>query len=425
VVDLDALDQRIAERAEAAFTFLERLVAAPSVVGGEQEAQEVVAAELERLRFAVERLQVPETIATDPAAGVPQQAYAGRYDLVARRGSAGAELQLGGHVDVVPADEPILWAADPFAPVRKDGWLHGRGAGDMKGGFAMGVLALDALDAVAPELVDQRLSFVSAIEEECTGNGTLALLRAGAVPAAAVLLEPTGLELLLGGVGVMWFEIAVAGHAAHAESADRAVNAVDPALTLLEALRELEAELNADVDDPLLRDITHPYNLNVGTFRAGDWPSSVPGIARLGVRLAYPRAWTPDQAEQRLRSAVAAAAAADPWLAEHPPAVRCTGFRAEGYALGTDDPLAVAVAEAHERAHGTRPRALVLASTTDARFYLNQFGVPCLCYGPRVRNIHGIDESVELASVVDGARTLARLVAAWAERHAPGAGDGA
>src|SRR5215475_8902970 len=82
VVDSDALDERIAERAEAAFTFLERLVGAPSVVGAEREAQEVVAAELQRLGFAVERLEVPERIATDPAAGVPQHAYAGRYDLV-------------------------------------------------------------------------------------------------------------------------------------------------------------------------------------------------------------------------------------------------------------------------------------------------------------------------------------------------------
>jgi acetylornithine deacetylase len=54
-----------------------------------------------------------------------------------------------------------------------------------------------------------------------------------------------------------------------------------------------------------------------------------------------------------------------------------------------------------------------MGSTTDARFYLNQFGVPALCYGPRVRNIHGIDEAVELQSIVDGARTLARFLIDW------------
>jgi Peptidase family M20/M25/M40 len=49
----------------------------------------------------------------------------------------------------------------------------------------------------------------------------------------------------------------------------------------------------------------------------------------------------------------------------------------------------------------------------DARYYCNQFAVPTLCYGPRARNIHGVDEAVELASIVDGARVLARLLAAW------------
>jgi acetylornithine deacetylase len=80
---------------------------------------------------------------------------------------------------------------------------------------------------------------------------------------------------------------------------------------------------------------------------------------------------------------------------------------------GLDPPLAVAVADAHERVNGSRPRAVVLGSTSDARYYCNQFAVPALCYGPRARNIHGVDEAVELASIVAGARVLARLLAAW------------
>ena len=43
---------------------------------------------------------------------------------------------------------------------------------------------------------------------------------------AVVLLEPTGLDLLLGGVGVLWVEISIDGVPAHAEAADRAVNPV-------------------------------------------------------------------------------------------------------------------------------------------------------------------------------------------------------
>jgi acetylornithine deacetylase len=64
----------------------------------------------------------------------------------------------------------------------------------------------------------------------------------------------------------------------------------------------------------------------------------------------------------------------------------------------------------------------VLGSTTDARYYLNQFGQPALAYGPTARSIHAPDEAVELASIVRGARTLARfIVRFFADGGLPGA----
>ncbi len=114
--------------------------------------------------------------------------------------------------------------------------MTGRGAGDMKGGFAMGVLAVAALRRAMPGALSGELSFLSVIEEECTGNGTLAACHAGVLGDAAVLLEPTGLGLLLGGVGVLWAEIEIAGVPAHAEAADRAVNPVRFLPLILQAL---------------------------------------------------------------------------------------------------------------------------------------------------------------------------------------------
>jgi acetylornithine deacetylase len=58
----------------------------------------------------------------------------------------------------------------------------------------------------------------------------------------------------------------------------------------------------------------------------------------------------------------------------------------------------------------------VLGSTTDARYYLNQFGIPALAYGPRARDIHAADEAVELASIVRGAKTLARFIVGFFAR---------
>ncbi|MGH3276681.1 MAG: ArgE/DapE family deacylase [Streptosporangiaceae bacterium] len=408
------VDRAIEAGAGAAFAFLEKLVAAPSVVGHEAGAQEIVAAELAHLGFAVSRVPVPAQTATQAPGGVAQASYEGRHNVLGRiNPGSGPSLLLNGHIDVAPV-QPSLWSSDPFTPTIADGWMTGRGAGDMKGGFAMALLAIAALRAAAPCALTGELSFVSVIEEECTGNGTLAACQAGVLGDAVVILEPTGLDLLLGGVGVLWVEITIDGVSAHAEAAHRTVNPVCFVPAILDALADLAAELRASPPDPAFSEVTNPYNVNVGSLTAGNcWPSSVPGQVRLGVRVGYPRHQTSEEAFERVREVVLAAAARDSWLAEHPPSVRQSGFRAEGYLLSTDHPLADAMADAHEWARGVSPERKVVGSTTDARYYINQAGRPALAYGPRALGIHAANEAVELASIVDGARTLARFIARY------------
>lgn len=410
--DATRIDDVIARRAEAAFGFLERLVAAPSTVGQEAGAQAVVAEELDRLGFTVWRIPVPASIADDPAAGVPQVPYTGRHDVYGVTGDDSTpRLLLNGHVDVVPARDTDLWSCDPFVPVRRDGWLYGRGAGDMKCGFAMASLALDGLRGAGIDLPGP-LGFLSAIEEECTGHGTLAAGRAGVLGDNVLLMEPTGLDILVAGIGILWIEIEVGSAGGHAEVADRSGNPVRSLGRLIAALRRFEERMNAENPDPVFAAIPHPYNVNVGRICSGDWTSSVPARALASIRVGFPRFWSPAQAEEAVREVIFTEAAEDPWLAEHPPVVRPSGFRAEGYALDPDHPLVATVAAAHKAAHGTTPSPYAIGSTTDARFYLNQFNRPALCYGPNVRNMHGVDEAVELASIVAGARTLARVIPA-------------
>ena len=68
----DAVDAAILAGSEAAFAFLEALIAAPSTVGAERRAQGIVAAELDRLGFGVSFLPVP----AQTAAGAPGGARA-------------------------------------------------------------------------------------------------------------------------------------------------------------------------------------------------------------------------------------------------------------------------------------------------------------------------------------------------------------
>ncbi len=414
------VDDAITASTERAFRLLETLVAEPSVIGNEFGAQEVFANALVAAQFEITRLEIPTEIGDDPAAGVPRLSYAGRYDVIGRRGTPGVgrSLVINGHMDVVPAEDASRWSSAPFEPTRVDGWLVGRGAGDMKAGFAAGLLAIWALDQADPGWLTGSLSIVSVIEEEATGNGTLAAGRAGYSGEAALLLEPTDLEILLGGIALIWVSVELEGRAGHAEAALASVNPIRAVSSIVDALLVLETEMNADhrdgpVRDPAFADIEHPYNVNIGKVNAGDWASSVPSVARLEVRIGHPRHWSSEEAFERVRSAVLAAAAGDEWFAERPPLVALSGYRAERYFQNPQAEIVGALSRAHEAVHTAPPPLVTIGSTTDARFYLNQFGVPAVAYGPRTRNMHGTDEAVELASIVECARVVARFLREW------------
>ena len=402
---IDAAVERLSQRA---FAFLDSLVRERSLPGDETGAERVLAAELERIGLAVERVPYPVGIERDPAAGTGSAVYTDRSIVVGRLGPGGpGTLLLNGHLDVVPAGDERLWSSPPFVPHVRDGWMTGRGAGDMKAGLAMATLALEALLSVDPDARSTSIALVGAIEEERSGNGTLASIRAGIVGDAAVIVEPTDLCILTSGIGVLWCEVEVFAAAGHALAAGPSMGALSSALPVIEELRALEDELNAPPGP------VH-HSLNIGTLAAGDWQSTIPDTARVGCRIGFPRSMPIADAVARVETAVGRAGARA--SAPRPPAVRWNGFRAEGYDLDAGDPLVVALAAAHRSVHGEPPAVTGTAGTTDARFYRNQLGIPAVCYGPRVENMHAADERVELASIVAGARVLARFLDSWGTR---------
>lgn len=411
---LDELDRAINAHAETAFAFLEALVREPSVVGAEQGALDVFARQAQALGMAVDYLPFPNAPMEDARAGISPPCgllSPDRYQVLATTpGTGDLHLLLNGHMDVVPAASPDLWTTPPFEPTRRDGRLFGRGAADMKSGFAVGMLALKALRDVAPDLfASRRLGFLAVVEEECTGNGTLrSIVEHGIVAPEVVLLEPTDLGLLLGGVGILWVDIKVTAASGHAYSAST-VNAVELGMRLVEGLRRWANDLHQTVPEPNMGANERAYNINLGRVDAGDWTSSAPAAAIFGVRVGFPRAWTPEEAEAEIRRAIAAIAAEDAdFLVQ--PVVTLTGFRAKGHYIEADAPLVRDLAAAHAEAHGSAPEAFMLGSTSDARVYLRDFDIPAVCFGAVGHNLHGVDESVELQSIIDAARTLARFL---------------
>lgn len=415
-----ALSKRIDEQIVANWSeqleFLREMVMRPSTLGNEAPVQQVIASELTRMGFEPQTWDVDHAaIAKMPGYSLPEWSYQGRPNVTARWPSdthTGRSLILNGHIDVVPIGPEHFWTFDPFGAEVRDGRMYGRGAADMKSGVAAMIYAVRALRDLGLELAGD-VTIQSVIEEECTGNGTLATLAKGIEADAVIIPEPFQQTALVSQVGVMWARVTVRGAGAHVQGADRAVNAFMKSRGLIDAIVDLERIVNEEPKHPSFRDAPHPLNYNVGVVHSGDWPSSVPSECTFEVRIsAYPGADL-DAVQRRFREHLLAAARRDDWLAEHPPEIAFFGFRAEGCVVDPDQPLFEVLGRAHRQVMGTDLQLYNSTATTDVRFFDLYANTPATCYGPVGGNLHAPDEWVDLDSVLDTTRVLAAAIVDW------------
>jgi len=391
------------------------LCAIPSVTGSETAARDHLARSLYTAGLDVCAWDAdPATLAADPAfpgMEVPRTTL----PLVAGtlRGSRpGRRLLLVAHTDVVPPGDPTTWTTPAFAPDIRAGRVFGRGACDMKGGLVAALAAIRAVsNAVGPSGLAGEVVLVGVPSEEDGGAGTFAAIRAGYVGDAAVIPEPTRLEIVTVAAGAITFRLTVPGRAAHASTRHEGVSALDNLELLHAALRADEAARNAAETRPEMRALGLPYATIIGTVRGGDWPSSLPdrlvAEGRYGVRAGQ----TAAAAEVELRAVIDAACAADPWLRDHPAMLDVWGGRFSSCEVPVDHPLPVGLAEAAGAVLGRRPSLVGVPYGSDMRLLINEGGTPCVLFGPGdVRVAHAADEHVALAEVVACARTLAAWV---------------
>lgn len=332
------------------------------------------------------------------------------------RAVKGRSLILQGHLDVVPEGPLDMWTNPPFDPVVKDGWMYGRGAGDMKAGTVAAIFALDAIRAAGFEPA-ARVHVQSVIEEESTGLGALSTLQRGYRADLAVLPEPSDLTVNQAQVGVLWFKLRVRGRPTHVAYAGEGSNAITAAFHLVQALQGLERDWNERAkSDPVYGGVDHPLNFNAGKIAGGDWASSVPAWCDVDCRMGLLPGWPLDRCKAEIEACIAAAARNHPFLSNSPPEVVWNGFQAEGYVLGEAEAPGLAVM--HEALKVVKGPDFPLATRkmtalTDTRFYGLYYGIPAFCIGPKAEIIHGFDERVELASVRDLTEVLAVFIARW------------
>ncbi|CUU13664.1 succinyl-diaminopimelate desuccinylase [Bradyrhizobium sp. JR7.2] len=173
-------------------------------------------------------------------------------NLYARIGTEGPHITFAGHTDVVPPGDENAWSVGAFSGEVKDGFLHGRGAVDMKGGIACSVAAVLehlAANGGAPRADGKgSISFlITGDEEDVSVNGTIKLLKWAAERGEkfdhCVLGEPSNVETLgdtikVGRRGSQSGTLFVDGVQGHVAYPHRAANPVPDISRLIVAISD-------------------------------------------------------------------------------------------------------------------------------------------------------------------------------------------
>jgi acetylornithine deacetylase len=191
------------------------------------------------------------------------------------------------------------------------------------------------------------------------------------------------------------------------------INAIKAANAIAARFEDYQAEMNrAERIHPAFRGVNHPVNVNFGTIQGGEWNSSVPTRARIGMRVGVMMGYTAAQTRADIERIVAGAAA-DPALKGATVTLEFKGFMADPCVFDTDAPIVGLVRRHFAEVSGGSLRDYPATGLTDGRFFTLYQDTPVACFGPDAQEIHGIDESVGLDSMHDITRTIALTMAEW------------
>lgn len=353
----------------------------------------------------------------------------GRENLCGRyRGTGGGKsLLFNGHVDVVPPGEDDLWGGHaPFGGDVADGYIHGRGSVDMKGGNVAALYALKAIIAAGyrprGDVVYQHV-----VGEECkeTEAGTGACIARGYVADAAIVCEPTCTDTLFeinpASAGVFEMKWTVRGKSCHSgmrrevirdggAGAAVGVDAIEKGMIVYRAIKDLEIRWGQTKSHPLYK----PGNfcINGGTIGGGVGPSVVPGEMEMSYAIFYPPQEKAEDIKKEIEDCVRNACLNDPWLVENPPEITWL-FNWGSYDTQLSEPICAVTESAVKAVAPEGGRYNGFFAVCDASF-LHEAGIPTVAVGPgENRYAHGADEKLSVAQLTDAAKIYALAIAEW------------
>ena len=397
---------------------LSSLVRIPTLIGHEGEGQKFMQNLFSNLGLKVITFEADyEKVSQHKAFSHSGYDFKGRPNVIGiLEGNPSARsLKLSGHIDVVPVEPASDWEFSPWDGKVAGNRLYGRGACDMKAGLVANYFAVKSLleAGVKPK---GTVMLESVIEEEAEGGGgTLACLIEGYTTDGLIISEPSGETIMVATAGVHWFRVRVIGKPAHAGRAHTGVSAILKMNKICQALAWLDAKRGREVHYPLF-EIESPRSchLNIGTYKAGDWPSTVPSWAEVECRIGSIPGEDTVVVKKQVEETIKRVTQTDEWLKEHSPEITWFGLQAEPWEQDPEHPLVTTLKSCTEKALGRKIDLRGLSTSADTQ-YVTYFNLPTLIFGPKGNNSHATNENVDLDSVVNCSKVLASFIIDWCQ----------
>ncbi len=331
-----------------------------------------------------------------------------RVDGLPRAESGGQLLLMEAHQDTVPVDGMTI---EPFVPTIRDRRLYGRGSCDVKGGLTAMLGALVRLAEETSNVDRPTVVLACTVNEEHGFTGATALcrywsdLRSPLIPRrpdAAIVAEPTGLQIVVAHKGMVRWRCHTHGRAAHSSQPELGDNAIY-------RMAEVVSALQRYARDVLPNQGQHPLcgrpTLSVGTISGGIGVNLVPPHCTIEIDRRLLPGEDPLTAYRQVIDHIAGAV---PEAAEHVEH-DLPSMQSRGLSDSNNGRLAERLAAVVREANG-RAESVGVPFGTDAAVY-SSAGVPTVVFGPgSISQAHTADEWLPLDELHTASEILYRFV---------------
>jgi acetylornithine deacetylase/succinyl-diaminopimelate desuccinylase len=334
----------------------------------------------------------------------------GRCNVIAvlKGTGEGKSLLFTGHTDTVP---PYDMPGNPYEARIEDGCMYGRGTVDMKGGLAWMMMAMAAIKRAGISLSGD-LVFAALIDEEAKSLGTRAWLQScDQLPDAAIVAEPTNMDICVGHRGLEWFEFRFVGKTVHGARQKEGINAIRKATLFID---KLENELIPKIEKKPPHPIIGSPSMNYGLIKGGTQPSTVAGDCILQLD----RRWIPSESFEEIveeyRQVIRELSEEDPQFKAEMK-VMDISYMDDKYvheSMDTDpeEPVVKAAEQAIEKIYGAKAVIRAFMAWTDGGL-INYYGkVPTIVMGPgEIESAHSATENIRIDTLVPAVRIYAEI----------------